>query len=348
MSRIVDLTGQKFGKLLVIGLNDARGRDGSSRWRCQCECGNETIVARKKLLDGMTKSCGCLRSERTIDITGMKFGRLMVISRFLDDKRRGALWNCLCECGRETVALGGALRRGAISSCGCLRKDALRSQLEDLVRQKFNKLTVLSEHGVRRKQRIWKCVCECGQEELASTNALKSGLKKQCSNCRDGATNIVGKRYGKTIVLGKSRTRTESNLALYHCRCDCGNEFDTYVSKLISQGHCGCEKYVGKPIGHKFKKKNGYVMIKVKNDLRASINNYRYEHVVVIESMMGRSLQEGETVHHKNGLRWDNRPENLELWESSHRPGQRISDVIDFCTKYLSKYAPERLSVNFR
>ncbi len=59
--RIIDLTGQKFGKLTVI--KQVESYRGHSAWLCQCECGNTKIVNSNELKNGDTLSCGCLRSS---------------------------------------------------------------------------------------------------------------------------------------------------------------------------------------------------------------------------------------------------------------------------------------------
>lgn len=65
MGALIELTGQKFGKLFVLGRADSIKRERVF-WNCQCDCGNITAVMAKSLRAGKTKSCGCLVSETVI------------------------------------------------------------------------------------------------------------------------------------------------------------------------------------------------------------------------------------------------------------------------------------------
>ena len=72
LGRAKDLRGQKFGKLTPLYRTFNSGRD--TRWKCQCDCGNITIVATNSLRSGHTKTCGCSNKEKmnkqVRDLTG--------------------------------------------------------------------------------------------------------------------------------------------------------------------------------------------------------------------------------------------------------------------------------------
>lgn len=82
----------------------------------------------------------------------------------------------------------------------------------------------------------------------------------------------------------------------------------------------------------------GYVRIKISGHPRGGRYGWPLEHIVVMEGMLQRELLLGESVHHRNGIRDDNRPENLELWVVYQPAGQRPEDLVAWAQEVIRRY----------
>lgn len=121
MSNFIDMTGQKFGKLTVVGLADPTNK---TKWRCKCECGNEVDVFGTNLRRGLTKSCGCSKSEKRINIMNQRFEKLVVEKMLFQNGKSYCL--CRCDCGNEKVILASSLLNHGTRSCGCLNREVAK------------------------------------------------------------------------------------------------------------------------------------------------------------------------------------------------------------------------------
>ena len=112
-----DLTGNRYGRLTVIGLAESSG-DGKRRWICKCDCGEIRTVQAGNLTSGHTTSCGCKKSP---DLSGRKFGKLTVLGRSEKRVPRGLrsslLWECRCECGNIVYRPTDVLNNADTSMC---------------------------------------------------------------------------------------------------------------------------------------------------------------------------------------------------------------------------------------
>lgn len=154
----IDLTGQRFGRLIAI--RDVGSRRSFRLWLFRCDCGTEIERTSADVRHGNVASCGCLQRElssqrKLIDLSGQTFGRLMVISRFETDGHGHVTWNCLCKCGNAAVVSGNSLRRGATQSCGCLHKETIaaiqRSKALPIEQKRTNVKASAARQRLRRK-----------------------------------------------------------------------------------------------------------------------------------------------------------------------------------------------------
>jgi hypothetical protein len=135
----LELTGQKFGRLIVESLSTDKTKKGGSKWVCLCSCGKRKTISGICLKHGLTQSCGCyaievrskINRKRLLgntglnkpDLEGKRFGKLIVLEYiYLNNKHKTRGWRCKCDCGNETNVRTNHLTRGKIQSCGCLRE----------------------------------------------------------------------------------------------------------------------------------------------------------------------------------------------------------------------------------
>lgn len=172
-SKVKDITGQRFGMIVVISRFGSTPKKKQATWTCICDCGNTKVMEGSALITGHSSSCGCRsRGRRLKDITGQRFGRLLVISRFGSTVHKQATWTCICDCGKTVIGRASELRGGHTVSCGCYNKEK-----NSLI---FTKHGQAKASGFSRTYRIW------------------AGMKTRCTNPNTKAWNRYGGR-GITI-----------------------------------------------------------------------------------------------------------------------------------------------------
>lgn len=128
MGKKIDLTGKRFGQLVVLKEVPIEERTSKRvQWYCQCDCGQITKVVTCNLNNGHTQSCGCKRAESmsktmSTNLVGDRFGKLVVIEKSDFRASDGCImWKCQCDCGKITFVNTNSLKNGDIESCGCIR-----------------------------------------------------------------------------------------------------------------------------------------------------------------------------------------------------------------------------------
>lgn len=231
-------------------------------------------------------------------------------------------------------------------SCGCLRNTARTvPELRDLTGMKFGDLDVVGRAAVGGD--AWDVRCCCGTTKVVRGAPLRSGNTQSCGcrRRRPHGRDLTGQKFGYLTVVEQIGI-DDHGTTRWRCRCVCGVETEASASNLRA-GHvasCGCRIQRRRPRLDQKVGPDGYMLIQCPNHPRARSDGYVAEHLLVMEKYLGRPVTSDETVHHKNGIRDDNRLENLELRSGQHGSGSRVEDLVAHAKDVLRRYAPDLLT----
>lgn len=189
------------------------------------------------------------KSSNFIDLTGQRFGRLVVIKESGRKKDRSIKWLCKCDCGKETVTAGYELRSGRVTSCGCIKYDKF-----DLSGQRIGRLTVLEKVGTNKNQKaIYNCVCDCGTEKIITAGDLKSGRVISCG-CVAKSNLFELHENNKTHGFSNSRIYHVWNGMLQRCENPNSTAYKDYGGRGIKV----CKEWHDIKVFVKWAYENGY------------------------------------------------------------------------------------------
>ena len=168
-----ELIGKKHGHLFV----NARDENAKGKFIVTCDCG-KTLSMRMRSKNSKIPnpvSCGCMSpQQKQRKMIGEKFGSLLVKScAGRKGKFYETYWNCLCDCGKETVKRGSTLRNGATKSCGqgCVysptRNDWKKYKDLESKSSWTMQFTEKEQPKLVSEKAYWKCD-QCGEVELNS------------------------------------------------------------------------------------------------------------------------------------------------------------------------------------
>lgn len=260
--KLIDLTGQRFGSLVVN--REISGRNKQRRWLCQCDCGQVIIVYQSQLRNGRKESCG-----HDSGYTRKKDSENLVLK--ISDNSS----NTTPPASTITL-LEPSLKLLVEEDIAVYNQQETEKEPVNLRGKRFGKLLVIrhdsTSHG---GEPLWYCICACGKGCYFTEKELLVDGVQSCGECeQEDREDLIGRRFGESVVLAKGRTGEETDNEYWKARCDCGKEFevDETTLRIARRVHCGDNhsRYLDKNlIGQKF---GQYTVTE------PSIGNYRQPH----------------------------------------------------------------------
>jgi hypothetical protein len=220
------------------------------------------------------------------------------------------------------------MAKGTCKVDGCDRPIKAR-ELCDMHYRRANATGEAGEAQSRKSRRPDACtVADCGRSPVVARGMCSTHYERVRRVGDPGAGIRVAKhRRGDCAVEGCDRRIYADRMCRLH--------YDR-VRRLGAPGPPRLLR--GGTFRKNLRTESGYVKVYLPDHPTSFKDGYILEHRLVMERMIGRPLFDHENVHHKNGKRDDNRPENLELWFRGQPPGQRIEDLVDFIVKHYPDY----------
>ena len=183
----------------------------------------------------------------TRDLTGERFGDLVVLEKADGLQNRYYTWRCRCDCGKEVIVNTRNLTANRTTHCGCKAKDRISTcRHKDRTGIKYGALTALRLKEITDKgEYMWECECECGKHTLVPAKQLERKTIKDCG-CGIGERprykDISGQKKGQLTALYPTYRRDNRGSVIWKCRCDCGNVVEISESDFVFGGSvsCGC------------------------------------------------------------------------------------------------------------
>jgi len=239
-SRIINITGNKYGKLTVLRMSDKRNSSNDILWECKCDCGGIKYATSGNLRNGDAKSCGCLKYIDYNYFVGKKYGKITVLS-FLNKNKKVRV---SCECGRKTIKYWNDIKYGHTKSCGCMGRSGRIGA--DLTGKIFNKLYVIEKSNKTNKHKdvLWLCLCDCGEYKLCATGALQHGGNKSCGCSIGRRTHGDWNLRIRRIWVGMMARCNNHNATSWHNYgakgievCDEWNDYSAFKSWAYNNGY---------------------------------------------------------------------------------------------------------------
>lgn len=259
--------------------------------------------------------------------------------------------------------LGKASRKAHSECLTCHFIGTTTEVVMEIVCDNCNKNFNKPNHRILRSKKHF-CCPNC-KDEFRRVNTIKVQVNCTCCNkvflrnprdTKRNINNFCSRKCMKTKIILKCKScNKDFRKASFHdnygiCKpCYLKDYWKNNPDKLEQKRARGRRRYRivnGVPLDFPIRKRqqNGYlssigykIIYKEKHPNRWECGRI-HEHVFVMSEHLGRALIDGETVHHINGIKHDNRIENLELWDSRHPPGQRVIDKIKFYKEFLEQY----------